>query len=562
MHIAPGTEGLHHQRGRGIPVRILAPLAALLLFFFTVAPASLSGQTSPPGLRLVVLIAIDQFRYDFLTRFRKEYTGGFARLLTRGAVFTNANVEHYPTFTAPGHATMLTGAIPAVSGIVSNEWYDRESGKILTSVSDAGVTQLGAPTGVAASPRRLLVSTVGDEMVLAAGLPKGSPDAPRIFGVSLKDRSAILPAGHAATAAYWWDLKSGKFVSSTYYFPQLPDWVRAFNDRNLADAFAGKRWTMLGHPSSMLRQIPTAEGENRYKAIEGSPFGNDLLLDFTIELIERERIGRHAATDLLSVSFSAPDLVGHAYGPESPQMTDIAIRMDQTIGQLLDRIDRTVGLDRTLVAFTSDHGGALLPESLRTHGLPGGRLPTKTLFDAIQQALTAAFGEGQWVLAPTGSAPYLNYALIESMRLDPARVRAVAADAVRAVPHVAHVYTRDQLLLGQVPPDRFSRRVLRGFNAQQSGDLEIVLDPYWITLARGGLHGSPYNYDSHIPLILMGPRIRPGQYADAAALNDLAPTLSTLVGVEIPSGSVGRVLTEAIQPAPAAPARAPRRRAR
>ena len=443
---------------------------------------------------------------------------------------------------------MLSGATPSVSGIIGNDWFDRETGTTVTSVSDPTVKPLGSPTGSAASPRRLLVSTLGDELKMASLQPKGAADAPRVFGVSLKDRSAILPVGRGADAAYWWDTKTGSFVTSTYYFAEAPEWVRTFNERKPADAHAGASWTVLAAPSTSLRQLPAERGAALYDAIYGSPFGNDLLLDFAGELLGREQLGKRNATDLLSVSFSSNDSVGHTYGPDSPQVRDIAIRTDRAIGRLLNQVDKTVGLQHTLVAFTTDHGVAPVPESLRDRGLPGGRMTTKELFDPIQQALATRFGDGKWLMATAGSSPYLNYELIEKLRLDPAEVRRVAAAAAAKVPHVARVYTRDQLLRGDVPNDRIGSRVLRGFNAQRSGDLEIILEPYWMRQAQGTTHGTPYNYDAHIPLILMGRRVKPGEYSDHVALNDLAPTLATLAGVEIPAGSSGRVLTEALRP--------------
>jgi hypothetical protein len=489
---------------------------------------------------------VDQFRYDYLTRFRSEYTSGFKQLLTQGAVFTNANLEHYPTVTAVGHSTMLTGATPSVSGIIGNDWFDRESGKRVESITD-DVTPIGSPTGSAASPRRLLVSTVGDELKLAAALPKTSPNAPRVFGVSLKDRSAVMPAGRGANAAYWLDVKTGSFASSTYYMTDVPAWVRAFNERKMPDTNAGAAWTALSSPATVLKQMPLKPSPELYDAVYGSPFGNDLLLAFATELLTKEELGKRNATDLLSVSFSSNDSVGHAYGPDSPLVHDIAVRTDRTIGALLSAVDKAVGLQHVIVAMTADHGVAPVPDSLKELGLGGGRMTTKDLFDPIQQALAARYGEGNWFLATAGSSPYLNYDLIAKLKLDPAEVRRVAAVAAAKVPHVSRVYTRDQLLLGQVAPDRIGSRVLRGFNAQRSGDLEIILEPYWMRQAQGTTHGSPYNYDAHIPLILMGSRIQSGEYSANVALNDLAPTLATIVNVDIPSGSSGRVLTEALR---------------
>ena len=515
----------------------------------TPRPAPARAAVSSPEIKLVLLIAVDQFRYDYLTRFRRDFTGGLKKLLSDGAVFTEASLEHYPTVTAVGHATMLSGATPAVSGIIGNDWFDREIAATVQSVTDLTVKPVGGTDSATASPRRLLVSTIGDELKLTSAAPKGSPDAPRVIGVSLKDRSAIMPAGRGADAAYWFDVKSGAFVTSTYYMPQLPAWASAFNDRRVADDAIGQEWTPLSPPAASLKQMPKEKGQPFYEAVYASPWGNEILLEFAGEVLRNERLGQRGPTDVFSVSFSSNDSVGHTYGPESPQVRDIARRTDRAIGALLERVDRAVGLRHTLVALTADHGVAPLPESMTTRSMPGGRLTNKELFGAIEKGLVARFGPGQWLLSTAGSSPYLNHALIDLLKLDAEEVRRVAARAAEAVPHVARVYTRDQLLRGQAGNDLIGRRVLRGFNAQRSGDLEIILEPYWMRSATGTTHGSPYNYDAHIPLILMGPRIKPGNYSDPAALNDLAPTIATLLGIETPAGSSGRVLTEALRPA-------------
>jgi hypothetical protein len=494
----------------------------------------------------VLLIAVDQFRYDYLTRFRSDFTAGFKRLLTNGAVFTNAYLEHYPTVTAVGHSTMLSGATPSVSGIIGNDWFDREAGKSVASITDDTVKPVGAAGAAAASPRRLLVGTLGDEMKLASGVSKGAPTAPRVVGISLKDRAAILPVGRGADAAYWFDTKTGAFVSSTYYMTDVPGWVRAFNDRHSADSLAGQAWLALSVGTPLLKQLPKETNSKLYEAVYASPFGNQMLTDFSTAAMAEERLGQRGVIDLISVSFSSNDAVGHTYGPESPQVRDIAIRTDRAIGQLLDRVDKLVGLQHTIVALTADHGVAPVPESLMERALPGGRMTNKELFGAIEQALTSRFGEGKWLMATAGSSPYLNYSLIAEKQLDASEVRRVAAAAAMAVPHVARVYTRDQLLRAEVANDLIGSRVLRGFNPQRSGDLEIILEPYWMRQATGTTHGSPYNYDAHIPLVLMAHAVKPGKYAGRVALNDLAPTLAALIDVDAPAGSSGRVLTEAI----------------
>lgn len=525
-----------------VPVLVVTLLFVALGAIRGLAQVPVTRPEETPSVRLVLLIAVDQFRYDYLTRHRQDYRRGFDTLLTRGAVFTDAHLEHANTVTAVGHSTMLSGAVPAVSGIIGNTWYERSSGLAVTSVSDPGRQLVGA-AGEASSPHRLLVSTLGDEMKMAAGRrPAGMP---RAVGLSFKDRSAILPLGRTADAAYWFDSASGAFVTSTWYRPELPAWVTSFNGRRLTDGYAGARWAFASGDGG--HDLPTETGLRLNEAVYTSPYGNDVLLAFAKEALAREQLGQRGVTDLFSVSFSSNDAVGHKFGPDSPEVQDITVRTDAVVGELLDEVDRLVGLSHTLVVFTTDHGVAPSPEQLVEWRLPGGRFGGVAVNEAMEAALDARFGDAKWLLA-SGSSVYLDHRVIADKRLDAAEVRRVAAEAASAVPQVARAYTREQLIGGAVPADRISQRVARGYHAQRSGDLEIVLDPYWIRGATGSTHGSPYTYDSHIPLILMGPGLLPGLYAQHAAMNDIAPTLATLLGTESPSGSSGRVLVEALGP--------------
>jgi predicted AlkP superfamily pyrophosphatase or phosphodiesterase len=558
-----------HASSTGSTIAATVATAALAILIATIlvshpsaedrrAGASSSAGAAPArqdarDVRLVLFVMIDQFRYDYLTRFDSAYSGGLRRLLTDGAVFANAYLEHYPTVTAPGHSTLTTGAMLSTSGIIGNDWFDRESGAQVTSVSDEGVRQLGGTAGAkgGASPHRLLVSTVSDELKMAARAA-GAP-ASRVIGMSLKDRGAILPAGRGADAAYWFDTASGQFVSSTYYFSDLPAWVKQFNDRKIADSYASKPWPGLTGAATP-RVLPAAPGAELYGAVFGSPFGNDLLARFAEQALDAESLGqRDGAVDVLSVSFSSNDSVGHAFGPDSPEVRAVSIDVDRTLGQLLAAVDRRVGLAHTLVVLSADHGVAPLPEVLEGLKLPGGRLAQDALFGPIQKALETRFGAGKWIQSTAGSSPYFNYTLMAERGVDVVEARRVAAQAAAAIPHVARVYTRDQLLEGRVPSDLFSQRVLRSFNPRRSGDLEILLDPYWIRQTAGTTHGSPYDYDAHIPLIFMGHGIRAGRYLQAAAMNDVAPTVAAWLQVTPPAGSVGRVLVEMRDERAAAP---------
>jgi predicted AlkP superfamily pyrophosphatase or phosphodiesterase len=524
--------------------RLCITRRALALFLLCGAlPAQVAAPAPRP--KLVLGIVIDQFRYDYLTRFRADYNSGIARLLRQGAVFTNARYEHYPTVTAIGHAVFLTGAPPSLSGIVGNEWFDRQAGREVSSVEDPATQLLGAP-GEGSSPRNLLVSTVGDEMKTAW---RGQP---RVIGISLKDRAAILPAGHTADAAYWFDARAGLAVSSTYYFKDLPQWVQDFNRDNPPTRYLNAEWKPLvpspDYPAFSHR-LPAEAGRGFYRAIATSPFGNEATEALAERALDAERLGRRNTTDLLTVSFSSNDYVGHKYGPDSPEVRDMAIRADRLIGRLLDFVDKKVGPGNTLVVFTSDHGVAPLPEAQSERHMPGGRLPPKVIRAAIVNALNDAYGQGNWIESTAGGAGYFNRSLIQAKKLREAEVERIAARAAAAVPHVYRVYTRTQLLAGAEPSDAVSQRVSNGFYPARSGDLFVLYDPYWISAAEDASHGSVFDYDTHVPVIFLGPGVKRGMYDQNISPNDIAPTLATMLQIATPSGSTGRVLTEMLSAA-------------
>jgi predicted AlkP superfamily pyrophosphatase or phosphodiesterase len=493
--------------------------------------------------KLVVVIAIDQFRYDYLTRFRGDYSGGLDRLLKHGAVMTNAHLQHFPTVTAVGHSTILTGAPPFLSGIAGNEWYDRESGKRVTSVSDAGVQRLGAVSGAGASPHRLLVSTVADELKMSG---RGES---RVIGMSLKDRSAILTVGRMADAAYWFDSASGSFVSSTWYFPELPAWVREFNASGALSQYTGAEWkpSIASGNGAPFLKLPSVIGPAYFQAVQASPFGNDVVEQLAERAIEAERLGARGATDLLAFSFSSNDHVGHEVGPDSPLVRDISIHTDQTLDRFFRFLGGKLGLEYVLVVLTADHGVAPVPEENAMRRMPSGRMREATLNTAANQSLAARYGPGRWILDSVYGAYYLNEALILERKLNLAEVQRTLAAALRKVPGVARVYTREQLVNGQFEPDPIGRCVANGFHPRRSGDVITLLEPYWIYGNEGTSHGSVYSYDTHLPLIFMGPGIKPGVYNQNVAINDIAPTLATILEVETPSGSTGRVLDQIIQ---------------
>jgi hypothetical protein len=497
--------------------------------------ACLTAAT-PKKPKLIVAIVIDQFRYDYLTRFRAEYTGGFERLLTQGAVFTEARYIHFPTVTAVGHSTFLSGATPSVSGIVGNEWFDRDEGKKVTSVSDAATQLLGGidPAATGCSPRRLLVSTLGDEIKMADG------GKSKVIGISLKDRAAILPAGHMADGAFWFDLPSGGFVSSTYYFSVLPGWVKDLNDSHSWEKHRGETW--LGH------QLPEDRAEFYGDSIKSpfttTPFGNEIVEILAERALTAEQLGHRDTTDVLAISFSSNDLVGHEYGPYSPEVHDITLQTDRLLEKLFSAIDRQVGLSNALIVLTADHGVAPTAQESEDHHMPGGRMSASTVKAAILNVLVPRFGAGAWISGAYDLSVYLNRDLMASKKLDPAEVDRVAAQGIYQVDHIARVYTREQLVSGNVLADDLSRQVMNGYNLRRGADLEIIPEPYWTVSSSNASHATTYSYDNHVPVIFLGAGIGPGEYEGPIAVNDIAPTLAAILHVETPSGSVGRVLTE------------------
>src|SRR5580658_3393685 len=416
--------------------RWICGLAALFLLI----PAQ-AAPPAAPRTKLVVAIIIDQFRYDYMTRFDASYQDGLRRLHDAGAFFTDAHQAHYPTVTAVGHGAFLTGSIPAIDGIVGNEWFDRESGKMVTSVSDDTTKLLGGNGGTGSSPRRLIGSTLGDEIKIAG------PADGAVIGISLKDRAAILPAGHTANAAYWFEQESGQFVSSTYYMANLPEWVLAFNKSDAANRYAAAKWMPIdaGPGTQPFRILPAQLGKSYYEEMIRSPYGNELLEAFAEQALKEEHLGRHSGTDVLTVSFSSNDLLGHRVGPDAPEVRDMCIRTDRVLGQLLRAIEAEAGAGNYVAVLTSDHGVAPIPEELTKRGMPAGRFSSGEVYRAIETALSEKYGPGKWVLGNDELSLYLDREPLREKHAALAEAGETAAEAVRRLPYIFRVYTSTQL---------------------------------------------------------------------------------------------------------------------
>lgn len=501
--------------------------------------------------KLVVLLIVDQFRADYLERFRPDFVpGGFNRLLTQGAVFANTEYDYAVTETAPGHATVVTGSNPMSHGIVGNEWYDRVLKRRVNSIEDPDYKLVGMESNApGTSPRKLIGSTLGDELRLATG------DQARVVSISLKDRSAILSGGKNPTAVFWINNRSWKAVTSSYYMDKLPDWVTDFNEKYALSKLLGREWRALGAPATakplVVIQDPRPTWEQDGIGPDGNPFANEAILELARRAVEAYKLGRGPATDLLSVSLSANDYLGHSLGPDSPEMRDITLRTDRMLADFFRFLEAQAGTGNLLVAFTSDHALAPLPEVLRQKRIEAGRIRWQDVSKAIEEALRAAYGSGadeKWVLFTDLPNVYLNRALMEKYKAGPAEVARRAGEAALKVPGMLTYFTADQLtscaMDGQV-----ARRVYNSFFAERSGDLLLVWKPFYhkgLSSGRGTNHSSPWSYDTHVPLIFMGPGFRPGLYLTPATPADLAPTVAAALGINAPATATGRVLSEAL----------------
>lgn len=573
--------------------RVRRPAAALLLALLTLFTIPIdarqrrgearrtttAAQMKRP--RLVLFIAVDQFRYDYLERFGDLFgAGGLRRMLHDGASWAECNYDHVPTETAPGHATMLTGAWPSETGIIANQWFDRIEGKSVENVHDASVRPLGGgERETPASPRNLLASTLGDQLKLVTA------GRARVVGISSKNRGAILPAGRMANGAYWYSGQTGQFVSSTYYFDKLPDWAARFNAARPADKFFGAKWERLLPAAEYERRAgrddaPWEKGtDNRpfvfpyvidgglkepgpafYNSLDYSPYSNELVLAFAEAALVNEKLGADEDTDVLTVSFSANDIVGHRYGPYSHEAMDMTLRVDRQIARLLEIVDARVGLSNTVVAFTADHGVAPSPEHAVEIGLPGGRVKPADILTAVRNRIRARYGKpgdkdtkdttADYVQTFSNYQIYFNRAALERDGVSLEEIERVAGEALLTVPGISRYFTRTQLLSGAVASgDALARRVLHGFNQKRSGDVVVIQEPfkYISSGTYGATHGAPYVYDTHVPLIIMGGGLAPGRYLNAASPADIAPTLARILNVEPPSSATGRVLGEAFK---------------
>lgn len=545
----------------------------------TLAPFPVAEAADRP--KLVLQITVDQLRGDLIGRNIHAFgDGGFRRLMDNGLVYGNAHHRHANTETVVGHATLATGTDPAVHGMVANLWFDRTTGAPRYNVQDGKYPLLSAggvdkaseidPTQRAAttdgrSPRAILSSTISDEMVI------GIAGGPKIFGVSVKDRGAITMAGHAGTA-YWFSKSEGRFITSSYYMDAYPEWVNTWNDAGNVAAYAETSWTLkdevasyrFGEADDMLWETdfpgfgrafphPYGPADDKYftTRLTLSPAGDELTASFAKALVEAEEIGADDVTDYLSVSFSSTDYVGHIFGPSSLETEDNLRRLDATLADFLSFMDARVGLENMLIVLSADHGAAEVPAYMRSLGIPARYFS----FDEVDKAPAAAalmadFGMAE-ELIETFSQPYLYLDLerIKGAGLDPDVVARRLAEVLMTMPGIAYAISSADLSAGAVARTPIANAVLANFHAARSGDIYVVFEPHWFIgdldgLTVAGAHGSPWTYDTHVPIILSGPGIEPARISRRVETVDIAPTIAAYLRIKPPSGSRGEPLAE------------------
>ena len=539
-------------------------LASLLgAFGAQAAPTAAAGQP-----KLVVVLVVDGLPAEQVQRYREQFgQGGFRRLLDQGAWFSNAHQAHGITVTAIGHSAVLTGAYPYQHGVIGNNWIDPDTMKSVYCTEDTNYTYIGEDTKPAdgTAPTKLRVSTLGDELRYETG------NRAKVVTVSGKDRGAILLAGKTGTAYMYMD-KTGDFASSTYYMAAHPAWATKFNAAKPQDAYYAKSWKPLLADSAYANDAPdlapSTTSTNRfplsyysesgnpdaeyYNRLKTGPALDELTLEFARAAVEGEDLGRNPAgvPDVLGVSLSAHDYVNHAFGPESKMSHDHLQRLDRMLASFFGYLDKRVGMDNVVVVLTADHGFANVPEFSQARHIDAQRINGDKMVTALNTYLADKFKAEKLVIAASVPNLYLDYELIERRGLKRDDVENAAARFLLKQAGVAEVFTRTQLEMGDVTGTRMGLLMRRAWNRQVSGDLMVVPKPFWFfgSGSSGSSHGTPYAYDTNVPLMIMGSHwIKPGSYAQYAEVVDIAPTLAHLLRVRPPAVSEGRVLLETLR---------------
>ncbi len=545
-----------------------------LMIVCCICNSVLAKNTNQKPPKLVLQITVDQLRGDLPVRYLDRLgESGFRYLLENGTYYSNAHYRHANTETAVGHATLFTGADPSRHGLVGNYWIDSKTGEQVYNTEDKAHHLIGkkAKLHKGVSPKNLLSTTIGDELVVS------NAGQSRVFSVSVKDRGAIIPGGHAGKA-FWYSKSSGQFVTSSYYYDEYPDWVKRWNGKKLADQYRGQSWDLLNPIDTYYaknmddrayeaalkplgRTFPHEYGDNKYLYLMLSltPAGDELTLDFVKSLITAENIGTGNQTDFLAVSFSSTDYVGHMFGPSSLESEDNLLRVDRNLAELFSYIDKKVGLENTLIVLSADHGAPEAPEYMKSLGLETGRFDF-TFFKEqgpLNDVLKEKFGRSDLISIHSHPYLYLNMRAINDAKLKVEDVESFIAQELMKIPGIMYAQTRSDLLKGRTANSPLQEQIRRNFHPARSGNIHMIQEQYWFFHSTdeahkmgldgiAAIHGSPWAYDTYVPIFFAGHGIPKSNIARRVSPTDIAPTIASYLGVKYPSGSIGDPLVEVI----------------
>lgn len=544
----------------------------LALFSFSGILAQAQSNSFPDRPKLVVGIVVDQMRQEYLYRFSPKFSeGGFKRMMNQGFMLKNAHYNYVPTYTGPGHASVYTGTTPALHGIIANDWFDKEHNKMVNCVEDERQKIVGGEKGNGdVSPWRLIPTTITDELELA------TQRRAKVIGISIKDRGAVLPAGHTPDGAYWYDALTGKFISSTFYKAGLPVWIDKFNARNLADKYLNETWNTVypiveyresgpddtPYESALkgkdrptfpyvLKDLRKENGE--FNLLPSTPFGNDILTELAFAALEGEGMGKDEWTDFLAISYSSTDMIGHAMGPNSIEVEDTYIRLDKNLEELFKKLDATIGKDQYLVFLTADHAVAEVPQYLKDLKILSAEEEPTYSETALQEFLASYYPGKKLIKNVSNGQLFFDHELFSTDPKSSGVEYLITTELTRKYlsgqKGVAEVYTRQQLQASDYNEGGVKGMIRRGFNDDRSGDIAIITEPGWVAGSRdkGTSHGTAYTYDTHVPVLFFGYGVKKGSSANYHPITDIAPTLSTLLKIKFPSASTGQPIIELLK---------------
>jgi len=524
-----------------------------------------TGKTQFPAQltrpKLVVGLVVDQMRWDYLYRYYSRYSnGGFKRLVNEGFSAENTFIPYTPTYTACGHSSIYTGSTPAINGIIGNDWYDPQLKRNVYCAEDTTVKTVGSDTRAGLmSPKNMLVTTITDELRLATNFKS------KVIGISLKDRGSILPAGHSANAAYWYDGQTGDWITSTHYMTELPSWVKDYNKQKTANKFFAQNWNTL-YPIDTYTQSTAdnkpyegkARGEEtptfphplklyidkNYEMIKSTPYGNTITLDLAKLAIQAENLGQRNTTDFLAVSCSATDYVGHQYGANSIEAEDTYLRLDKDLEDFFNYLDTKIGKGNYLFFISADHGVAHVPGFMKENKLPGGLFSDSQVIKELNTTIAQKYNVKKAIITSTNSQFYFDHQAIKDAKANLDEIKELAIETLKLQDAVADAVDLTKLSNATLPP-AIKNAITYGYNAKRSGDIYYILKSgYFGGGNTGTTHGAWYPYDSHIPCVFMGWNVKPGKTNKTHYMTDIAATLAAMLHIQMPSGCIGEPITE------------------